>query len=779
MNLQDSGATGAPSPVPPRTETSPLFPASPAGFANAPVDAHGAPLTIVSCRTGRLGAEVLENGVRFAVYSEHADAVHLALFPPGSPEGGDPYAVLPLPDCRSHVFMGFVPGIGPGWQYGFYAEGPFDPRHGHRFNPRKFLIDPYARALAGRFRNDDGILCGHVPGAGLDADLLRDHRPSHAGMPRGVIVAEAFDWQGVEAPAISRDDLVIYEVHVRGFTRDASSGVAAPGTFTGLIEKIPYLKSLGVNAVELLPVHAKYSEDLLQERGLSNYWGYNSASFFALEPSYGTGRAPGCELDEFKTMVRELHRAGILVLLDVVYNHTAEGSERGPTLSLRGLDNRSYYALTGPEDAPARYYLNHTGCGNTVDFGSAPVIRLVMDSLRYFAAELRVDGFRFDLATVHGRRGSRDFAADAPFFTAVAQDPVLSHSILIAEPWDVSAHGTGRFPRNWMEWNDDFRDIIRRWVRGDHGLPGAVREKLEGSPALYAPAGREPWTSVNFVTAHDGFTLRDLVTYGQKYNFANGEDNRDGSSDNHNWNCGHEGPGGGPAVEALRMRQARNLLLLTLLARGTPMLLGGDEFLRTQGGNNNAYCQDNPVSWFDWTMTRTEPNRPEGAAGEAAAFLRFTREAIAWRRLCTPRPPAPPRHRTWERYWQGFTAAGKAWTAGQIPGDRHAALLMHAASASEGRPPGPQGHPADAGTPPLYLLLNGEDEAVLFYLPLLSAGWEWRRVADTSLPSPEDITPAGEGVPLVEADRYPAGPRSVVLLRACALNPLGPAFPTP
>lgn len=767
MKLQDPGAPGESPPHPRETLPFSTPSASFAEFMGVPAHdrSHtGSPLMVTSCRTHRLGAEILPDGVRFAVYSEHARSIHLALFPPDAPPDSDPVAILPLPDCRSHVFMGFVPGIGPGWQYGFHAEGPFDPRHGHRFNPRKFLIDPYARALTGRFRNEDGILCGHVPGAGLDADLMRDHRPSHAHMPRGLIVDDAFDWQGVEAPTIGREELVIYEVHVRGFTRHPSSGVDAPGTFTGLIEKIPYLKSLGVNAVELLPVHAMYSEDLLLERGLSNYWGYNSASFFALEPSYGTGRAAGCELHEFKTMVRELHRAGILVLMDVVYNHTAEGSERGPTLSFRGLDNRSYYSLTGPEDAPARFYHNHTGCGNTMDFGSPPVVRLVMDSLRYFAAELHVDGFRFDLATVHGRRGGQGFSADAPFFTAAAQDPVLNRTILIAEPWDVAAHATGRFPRNWLEWNDDFRDVMRRWVRGDEGLAARVREKLEGSPDLYAPAGREPWASVNFVTAHDGFTLRDLVTYGHKRNLANGEDNRDGSSANHNWNCGHEGPGGAPDVARCRARQVRNLMLLTLFARGTPMLLGGDEFLRTQEGNNNAYCQDNALSWFDWGLIRP--------GSEGAAFLRFTREAIAWRRLCGPPGTVDPaRGHGGDRYWQGFTVAGKPWPPDQEPDSRRAAFMMHPARTHNAWLP-----VFDPGREPLlYLLLNGDDEALTYHLPLLSAGWEWRRVADTALPPPGDIAPAGDGAPLAEADRYPAEARSLVLLRAFAVSPHGPA----
>ncbi len=716
-----------------------------------------ADLSIVSCRATRLGAEVLPDGVRFAVYSEHARSIHLALFPPGEKE---PVAVLPLPDCRGHVFQGFVAGIGPGWGYGYHAEGPFDPRRGHRFNPRKFLIDPYARALEGTFRNVEGVLGGHVPSAGLDADLERDHRPSLGFMPRCLVTGDDFDWQGVEAPEIAREDLVIHEIHVRGFTRHPSSGVAHPGTFLGVVEKIPYLKSLGVNAVELLPVHAKCSEDLLTERGLVNYWGYNSASFFALEPSYGTGRAPGCEVAEFKVMVRELHRAGILVLLDVVYNHTAEGSELGPTLSLRGLDNASYYALTGPEDAPGRHYRNVTGCGNTVDFGKPAALRLALDSLRYFADEMRVDGFRFDLATVHGRRGKSGFDPDAPFFAAAAQDPLLSNRLLIAEPWDIEAHATGRFPPGWMEWNDRFRDAVRGWVRGDAGLLHELRDRLEGSPDLYAAARREPWASVNFVTAHDGFTLRDLVSYDRKHNLANGEGNRDGSSHDRSWNCGHEGEGAPPEVEELRARQARNLLLLTLLARGTPMVLGGDEFLRTQGGNNNAYCQDGPVSWHDWTRIAGDE---QGGRNDGAEFLRFLRAAVEWRRvMALPGGFGAPATRGWGRCWRGHTPAGKPWHHDLAPRARQAAFLVQSHPAPGSWPVDP--HPES--NPLWYVMLNADDAGATFHLPLLPAGWAWSLAADTALPSPRDIALPGEESPLPHSDHYEMMPRSTVLLRA-------------
>jgi glycogen operon protein len=524
-----------------------------------------------------------------------------------------------------------------------------------------------------------------------------------------------------------------------------------------LIEKIPHLQSLGVNAVELLPVQAKYSEDLLLNKGLSNYWGYNTAAFFALEPGYGSRKHPGCEIDEFKLMIRELHKAGMEVILDVVYNHTAEGTELGPMLSLRGLDNRSYYALTGPEDAPLRHYRNYTGCGNTLDFGSPAVLRLALDSLRYFVEEFHVDGFRFDLATVLGRQGGSPYDPNAPFFAAAAQDPVLRQVKLISEPWDVDAYAVGNFPDGWMEWNGGFRDVTRRWVRGESGVLAALRDKLEGSPEVYESAGREPWSSVNFVTSHDGFTLLDWTRYEQKRNQANGEDNWDGSNENHGWNCGQEGESGDAEVETLRQRQVRNLLLLAALARGTPMFLGGDELLRTQAGNNNAYCQDNPVSWYDW-------NRADSESG----FLRFFREAVKGRKnLALPNAWTSIPGRSWGRCWQGWDASGSPWIEDKAPDSRHAAFLLYTAP---GAIFSSRIAPKENGSH-FYLLLNTGDEEKTFNLPALPPPWCWARVADTSLPSPFDIEPAGSSVILGLGERYSVPRRTSVLLHTRETRP--------
>ncbi len=503
--------------------------------------------------------------------------------------------------------------------YGYKMRGTFDPARGLRFNENKLLIDPYARALSGKARNRENLLLPYDP-TSTARDLSLDTRDNVRIVPKAIVIDDRFDWQGDAPPDLPLEKLVIYEVHVKGFTAHPSSGVRNPGTYLGFIEKIPHLQKLGINAVELLPVQEFYVDDFLIDRGLTNYWGYNTIGFFAPESSYAAGTRTGCQVDEFKTLVRALHSAGIEVILDVVYNHTAEGNEQGPMLSFRGVDNAAYYVLTGPPEEPQRFYVNYTGCGNSMNLASQAPIRLVMDSLRYWVEAMHVDGFRFDLAAVLGREDGM-FEKSASFFDAISQDPVLNRVKLIAEPWDLATYQVGGFPVDWSEWNGRFRDTVRRFVKGDANQVRDLGWRLTGSADLYADDGRSPYNSINFVTCHDGFTLWDLVSYNGKHNDANGEENRDGSDDNNSWNCGVEGETDAEGVNRLRRQLAKNYICLLLFSSGTPMLLGGDEFLRTQGGNNNAYCQDNETSWFDWR--EVERN---------ADFLTFTKKAIAFMR---------------------------------------------------------------------------------------------------------------------------------------------------
>ncbi len=543
-----------------------------------------------------LGATLTPNGVNFAVYSRHAEEVSLALFDTSDGTATD---IIRLEHRDRFVWHAHVAGVTSGQLYGYTARGPYQPRQGLRFNDDKLLLDPYAKAVTGKFRNIDNLLLPYDPSAG---ELTPDRRRNWPIVPKAIVIDDRFDWDSVSSPDLGLEKLVIYEVHVKGFTAHRSSGVSLPGTYLGFIEKIPHLTRLGVNAVELLPVHEYYVDDFLVEKGRTNYWGYNSVGFFAPELSYGTGRSPGCQVTEFKTLVRELHRAGIKVILDVVYNHTGEGNEMGPSLSFRGIDNPSYYALAGPHDAPLRYYMNYTGCGNSLNFDSPPVIRLVMDSLRYWVDVMRVDGFRFDLASVLGRGEQGHFQSSASFFDAVAQDPVLNRVIMIAEPWDIGTYQVGNFPVDWSEWNGRFRDTMRCFAKGDTGQAAEMGRRLTGSADLYGDDGRSAYNSINFITCHDGFTLHDLVSYNNKHNEQNGEHNQDGSNDNNSWNCGVEGDTDDPGVRALRLQMMKNHACHLLFASGTPMILGGDEFARTQHGNNNAYCQDNDISWFDWDL---------------------------------------------------------------------------------------------------------------------------------------------------------------------------------
>jgi glycogen operon protein len=640
------------------------------------------------------------------------------------------------------VFHAFVQGLKAGQLYGFRARGPHDPRRGFRFNENKLLLDPWAKAVSGKPKNEANLLLGYDAN---DAwrDLSFDARDSSRVMPKAIVVDDAFDWQNDRAPHIPFEETIVYEAHVKGFTADPSSRAKNPGTYLGFIDRIPHLVDLGVNAVELLPIHERVVGDFLTDRGLTNYWGYDTIGFFAPESTYRSGSRPGSEVAEFKTLVRELHKAGIEVILDVVYNHTAEGSELGPTISMRGIDNSTYYVLTGGPQEPGRYYENWTGCGNSLAVADPHVIRFVMDSLRYWVEQMHVDGFRFDLASVLGREGGR-FQGAASFFDVVSQDPVLSRVKLIAEPWDLGTYEVGNFPVDWSEWNGRFRDTVRKFEKG---IPGQVRElgyRLTGSSDLYGDDGRSAYNTVNFVTCHDGFTLHDLVSYDGKHNDANGEGNRDGSDDNASWNSGAEGPTSDEAVLRLRRQRAKNFILHLLFSAGTPMLLGGDEMLRTQGGNNNAYCQDNAISWFDWTLL--EKN---------ADFYRFVKEAIAF----TRRYPVLLRRTFFsgrdvnadERpdiKWYGFDLDEPRWSDPEL---RALAYQLDGAEADRG-----------SGDYLVFVILNADWNPCMIRLPPAGRDRHWHRVADTSRAQGDDF----HEVLLDPDDHYLASPRSTIVLLA-------------
>jgi isoamylase len=543
-----------------------------------------------------LGATWDGQGTNFSLFSEHAETVELCLF---DAEGTE--TRIPLEGKTAHHWHAYLPDVGPGQCYGYRVQGPYDPTRGHRFNPAKLLLDPYGKAIVGAVRWSQANVLPYVPDPdNPDADLEPDDEDSSPAMPRCIVVDEGFDWEGDRLPRREWAETVIYEAHVKGFTR-RHPGVREDlqGTYAGLAsdEAIAYLKELGVTAVELLPVHHIIDESFLIDRGLSNYWGYSSIGYLAPHGPYAATGEEGQQVREFKGMVKALHRAGIEVILDVVYNHTAEGNHLGPMLAFRGVDNSAYYRLV-PDDP--RHYMDFTGTGNSLNPVHPSVLRLIMDSLRHFVTECHVDGFRFDLASALARE-FYDVDRLSAFFDTIHQDPVLSQVKLIAEPWDVGPGGyqVGNFPVLWSEWNGIYRDTVRDFWRGQASVADFA-SRFTGSSDLYQDDGRYPFASINFVTAHDGFTLRDLVSYNEKHNEANQEGNRDGTDDNRSWNCGVEGPTDDPQINALRERQQRNFLATLMLSQGVPMLLGGDEFGRSQQGNNNAWCQDNELSWLQW-----------------------------------------------------------------------------------------------------------------------------------------------------------------------------------
>jgi len=667
-----------------------------------------------------LGATWDGLGVNFAIFSENATRVELCLFT--DPEAKVESARVDLPEQTDQIWHGYIRGALPGQLYGYRVHGPYDPPAGHRFNPNKVVLDPYAKAIGRTIVWDDTMYGYHI-GDG-QRDLSFDRRDNAASCSLGAVIDSAFTWGDDKRPATPWHETILYELHVRGFTKlHPEVPPELRGTYAGLASEpvIRYLRDLGVTAVELMPVHHHAFDRHLLERHLTNYWGYNTIAFFAPDLRYSANGSPAGSVGEFKTMVRGLHAAGLEVILDVVYNHTAEGSELGPTLSLRGIDNVAYYRTAFESK---RHYVDYTGCGNTLNMQHPRVLQLIMDSLRYWVLEMRVDGFRFDLASTLARELHAVDRLSA-FFDVIHQDPVLSQVKLIAEPWDLGEGGyqVGNFPIGWTEWNGRYRDSVRRFWKGDGGMVSELASRLAGSSDLYEWSGRRPHASINLVTAHDGFTLNDLVSYNHKHNEANGENNTDGENHNLSWNHGAEGPTDDPSINAIREQQVRNFLATLLLSQGVPMICGGDEIGRTQLGNNNAYCQDNAISWVDWER-----------AEEFADLLSFTRYLISLRRS----QPVLRRR----RFFQGRPIRGRdvkdiAWfrpSAREMndqdwraPAGRTFGVRLAGGASDELDEEG-----ARIAGDTLYVAFNGHHERVRFILPAPNSGERWLRVLDTA-----------------------------------------------
>ena len=684
-------------------------------------------------------------GVNFALFSENAERVELCLF---NKKGTKEEARIALPEYTDEIWHGYLPDVRPGQLYGYRVYGPYDPKRGHRFNANKLLIDPYAKNLVGELKWTDAHF-GYRIGSRKE-DLGFDRRNNSRWMPKCQVVDTTWELGDDPSPRTEWHESIVYETHVKGFTighpdipekaRGTLAGLSAPAA-------VEYLTKLGITAIELLPVHAFLNDRHLMERGLSNYWGYNTLSFFAPEPRFlSTGK-----LREFKAFVQTLHAAGIEVILDVVYNHTAEGNQMGPTLCWRGVDNASYYHLVPGNE---RYYMDFTGCGNALDLRHPRVLQMVMDSLRYWVEDMHVDGFRFDLATTLAREEDGGFDNHSGFLDAVRQDPVLSRAKLIAEPWDVGDGGyrLGGFPAGWAEWNDRYRDTVRRFWKGDEGEVAELASRITGSSDLFESHGRRTWATVNFITAHDGFTLADTVSYNDKHNEANQEDSRDGTDNNNSWNCGAEGPTDDPEIRRLRLKQRRNMMATLLLSQGLPMIVAGDEFGRSQGGNNNAYCQDNEVSWIDW----------EGIDEEGRAFLAFVQSLIRFRRdhIVFHRsrffharfiPGTDIQDITWLKP-DGAEMAEADWGDG---GARSLSFLIRGEAGEYHLTARGEPQPDDS----FLVILNAHAEAIEWTLPALAVGTGWILSIDT-----DRDDPMAGGDEFEDGSVYSVQPRSLVVL---------------
>ncbi|MFA4913830.1 MAG: glycogen debranching protein GlgX [Burkholderiaceae bacterium] len=675
------------------------------------------PLSISEGAPFPLGATWDGEGVNFALFSAHATKVELCFY---DASGKNETERVILPEYTDEVWHVYIKGLKPGAVYGYRVHGPYEPENGHRFNPNKLLLDPYAKAHVGELTWDPAVF-GYTLNAEGD-DLTFDERDSGPFVQKCQVVDQSFNWVHPTRARVPWEKTIFYETHVRGFTkRHPAVPEHLQGTFEGLGQQavIDHIKNLGVTSVELLPIHAFLNDSHLTEKGLTNFWGYSTIGFFAADPRF-FAQGPGA-IGELKNMIDRFHEAGLEVILDVVYNHTAEGSELGPTLSFRGIDNASYYRLMPDEN---RYYINDTGTGNTLNLSHPRVLQMVTDSLRYWVTEMNVDGFRFDLATILGREPD-GFDEGGGFLDSCRQDPILSSVKLIAEPWDCGPGGyqVGRFPPGWAEWNDQYRDTVREFWKGEEGVAPRLATRITGSGDKFNHRGRRPWSSVNFITAHDGFTLNDLVSYNDKHNEANGEDSRDGHSDNKSWNCGVEGPTDDPEIRELRERQKRNMLATLLFSQGTPMILAGDEFGRTQQGNNNAYCQDSEISWVNWDIDE-----------EGQALMEFVRKLTRLRRTL----PALRRGRflTGE-FHEDLQIADVKWlspSGDELSQEQWEDSTMRCFGlVIDGRAP-TTGIRRPASDATLLLVFNAHHDVVDFTLPQIPGSDQWSCLIDTNAP---------------------------------------------